>query len=335
MGSPVPGEGVALRPERKQRDNGLASPKPTMRIAISVLSGAAICVLLPGATDSLRAANPNLASAAAPAPEASAEHRALLDRYCVTCHNERLKTAGLALDALDLEHVGASAEVWERVVRKLRAGVMPPAGRPRPDHHAYDDLATWLEAELDRATEAYPNPGRTEPFHRLNRAEYRNAVRDLLALDVDIAEWLPPDDASYGFDNIAGVLKMSPTLMDRYLAASRRISRLAVGTPVTGRRVDTYRFRPDAPQDHRLEGLPFGTRGGANIRHTFPVDGIYVIHTRALATRRQRHERGHCDVRRLTRYRAQLGRRPSRGVHPGRQPHYRGGSACLGFVRGY
>ena len=280
MGSPVPGEGVALRPERKQRDNGLASPKPTMRIAISVLSGAAICVLLPGATDSLRAANPNLASAAAPAPEASAEHRALLDRYCVTCHNERLKTAGLALDALDLEHVGASAEVWERVVRKLRAGVMPPAGRPRPDHHAYDDLATWLEAELDRATEAYPNPGRTEPFHRLNRAEYRNAVRDLLALDVDIAEWLPPDDASYGFDNIAGVLKMSPTLMDRYLAASRRISRLAVGTPVTGRRVDTYRFRPDAPQDHRLEGLPFGTRGGANIRHTFPVDGIYVIHTR-------------------------------------------------------
>ena len=252
-----------------------------MRIATSVLASAALCFLLPGVTGFLRAANPNPPTTAAPAaPEASTEHRVLLDRYCVTCHSDRLRTAGLVLDSLDLDHVGESAETWEKVVRKLRAGVMPPAGRPRPDRAAYDGLATWLETSLDRAAAANPNPGRTEPFHRLNRAEYRNAVRDLLAIDLDIAEWLPPDDASYGFDNIAGVLKMSPTLMDRYLSASRHVSRLAVGTPVTGQQVDTYQFRPDAPQDRRLDGLPFGTRGGAKIRHTFPVDGVYLIHAR-------------------------------------------------------
>ena len=252
-----------------------------MRIATSVLASAALCFLVPGATDSLGAANPNPPTTAAPAaPEASAEHRVLLDRYCVNCHNDRLRTGGLALDSLNLDHVGEAPEVWEKVARKLRAGVMPPAGRPRPDQPAYDDLAGWLESALDSAAAANPNPGRTEPFHRLNRAEYRNAVRDLLALDIDIAEWLPPDDASYGFDNIAGVLKMSPTLMDRYLSASRHISRIAVGAPVSAELVDTYRLRPDAPQDQRLEGLPFGTRGGTRIRHNFPVDGIYVIHTR-------------------------------------------------------
>ena len=252
-----------------------------MRIATSALTAVGIWVLLPGATDSLRAANPHPPQATASAPtETGAAHRALLDRYCVTCHNDRLQTAGLALDTLDLNHIDDSAEIWEKVVRKLRAGAMPPAGRPRPDRAAYDGLTTWLETSLDSAAAANPNPGRTEPFHRLNRAEYRNAARDLLALDLDIAEWLPPDDASYGFDNIAGVLKMSPTLMDRYLAAARHISRLAVGTPVSGQQVDTYRLRPDAPQDRHLDGLPFGTRGGAKIRHIFPVDGVYLIHAR-------------------------------------------------------
>ncbi len=250
-----------------------------MRIAASVLTAAGIWFLPPGAIHPLYAANPQPLVATAPAPTpSSAPHRALLDRYCVTCHNDRLQTADLALDTLDLEHVGQASEVWEKVVRKLRAGVMPPAGRPRPDQPAYDGLATWLETALDHAAAANPDPGRTEPFHRLNRAEYRNAVRDLLALDIDITERLPPDDASYGFDNIAGVLKMSPTLMDRYLSASRHISRLAVGLPVSDQQVDTYQFRPDAPQDRRLDGLPFGTRGGAKIRHTFPVDGVYLIH---------------------------------------------------------
>ena len=252
-----------------------------MKIAACVLTAAGIWFLPPGAAHSLYAANPQPLVATAPGPTpSSAPHRALLDRYCVTCHNDRLKTAGLALDTLDLKRVGEFPEVWEKVVRKLRAGVMPPAGRPRPDQPAYDGLATWLETALDRAARANPDPGRTEPFHRLNRAEYQNAIRDLLALDIDITARLPPDDASYGFDNIAGVLKMSPTLMDRYLSVSRHISRVAVGRPVASQNVDTFRIRPDYPQDRRLEGLPFGTRGGTRIRHTVPVDATYLIQVR-------------------------------------------------------
>ena len=252
-----------------------------MKIAACVLTAAGIWFLPPGAAHPLYAANPQPLAATAPAPTpSSAPHRALLDRYCVTCHNDRLQTADLALDNLDLEHVGEAPEVWEKVVRKLRAGIMPPSGRPRPDQPAYDGLATWLETALDHAAAASPDPGRTEPFHRLNRAEYQNAIRDLLALDIDITERLPPDDASYGFDNIAGVLKMSPTLMDRYLSVSRHISRVAVGRPVSSQNVDTFRIRPDYPQDRRLEGLPFGTRGGTRIRHTIPVDATYLIQVR-------------------------------------------------------
>ena len=168
-----------------------------MKIAACVLTAAGIWFLPPGAAHPLYAANPQPLAATAPAPTpSSAPHRALLDRYCVTCHNDRLQTADLALDNLDLEHVGEAPEVWEKVVRKLRAGIMPPSGRPRPDQPAYDGLATWLETALDHAAAASPDPGRTEPFHRLNRAEYQNAIRDLLALDIDITERLPPDDAS-------------------------------------------------------------------------------------------------------------------------------------------
>ena len=252
-----------------------------MRVPACVLAAAAVWLLPSGSAHSLYAANPQPLAATAPAPTpSSAPHRALLDRYCVTCHNDRLQTADLALDTLDLEHVGESPEVWEKVVRKLRAGVMPPSGRPRPDQPAYDGLATWLEMALDHAAAASPDPGRTEPFHRLNRAEYQNAIRDLLALDIDITERLPPDDASYGFDNIAGVLKMSPTLMDRYLSVSRHTSRVAVGRPVSSQNVDTFRIRPDYPQDRRREGLPFGTRGGTRIRHSVPVDATYLIQVR-------------------------------------------------------
>jgi hypothetical protein len=209
-----------------------------------------------------------------------AAERQLLNRYCVSCHNQKLKTAGLLLDSADVTDVSKDPETWEKVVRKLRAGVMPPAGLPRPDKAAYDGLAASFEAALDRVSAAHPRPGRTEPFHRLNRAEYQNAVRDLLGVDVDATSMLPPDDASYGFDNIAGVLKLSPTLLERYLSSAQKISRLAVGTAPPFPSVDTFRIQDDYPQDARLEGLPFGTRGGTVIRYTFPMDAEYLIQVR-------------------------------------------------------
>ena len=214
---------------------------------------------------------------------ASGPHKALLDRYCLTCHTQRLKERGtvpIALDTLDVTKVGANAAEWEKVVLKIRAGLMPPAGAPRPDKAAHDAFASWLEAELDRNAAARPNPGRTEPFHRLNRAEYRNAVRDILDLDVDVASLLPADDVSYGFDNIAGVLKMSPTLMERYLAAAQKVSRVAVGTPPPAPNIDFFRITDDLSQDEQLPGLPLGTRGGTLIRYTFPMDGEYEFRPR-------------------------------------------------------
>ena len=216
------------------------------------------------------------------APAATAQ-RALLDQYCVACHSDSQRDIGrvpVSLESADVADVAADAELWEKVVRKLRAGVMPPAGRPRPDTRAYGGLASYLETALDGAAAAAPNPGRTEAFHRLNRTEYRNAIRDVLALDLDIDALLPADDASYGFDNIAGVLKMSPTLMERYLSAARSVSRLAVGAPLLGPNVDTFPLSVDSSQADRMEGLPFGTRGGTLIRYHFPRDGEYVIQAR-------------------------------------------------------
>jgi len=212
-----------------------------------------------------------------------ATQKALLDRYCLTCHTQRLKERGtvpIALDSLDLTQVGANAATWEKVVVKMRAGLMPPAGAPRPDKAAHDAFASWLEAELDGNAAAHPNPGRTEPFHRLNRAEYRNAIRDILDLDVDVASLLPADDVSYGFDNIAGVLKMSPTLLERYLAAAQKVSRVAVGTPLPAPNIDYFRVTDDLSQDEHLPGLPLGTRGGTLIRYVFPMDGEYEIRPR-------------------------------------------------------
>ena len=212
-----------------------------------------------------------------------ATQKALLDRYCLTCHTQRLKERGtvpIALDSLDLSQVGANAATWEKVVVKMRAGLMPPAGSPRPDKATHDGFASWLESELDRNGAAHPNPGRTEPFHRLNRAEYRNAIRDILDLDVDVTALLPADDVSYGFDNIAGVLKMSPTLLERYLAAAQKVSRLAVGTPLPAPNIDYFRVTDDLSQDAHLPGLPLGTRGGTSIRYVFPMDGEYEIRPR-------------------------------------------------------
>ena len=209
----------------------------------------------------------------------------LINQYCVTCHNEKAKTAGLMLDKLgadlDNANVGPHAETWEKVVRKLRVGAMPPQGMPRPDRATMDALAAAIETSLDRASAAAPNPGQPV-LHRLNRTEYANAIRDLLALDVDASDLLPTDDASFGFDNIASVLGVSPALLERYLLASGKISRLAVGDPKIDPIVDTYRVRADLTQNEHIEGLPLGTRGGVLIHHDFPLDGDYVIKVKLL-----------------------------------------------------
>ena len=209
-----------------------------------------------------------------------ASHRAIFDRYCVTCHNERLKTAGVIFDSLNVDDVGADAEVWEKVVRKLRAGSMPPAGRPRPDKAAYEDLAAWLEGELDRAAAVSPNPGRPI-VHRLNRAEYTNAIRDLLAINIDGRSILSSDDSGYGFDNIADVLSLSPALLERYLSVARKVSRLAIGSRAIRPSVETYTISPALSQDERMsDDLPFGSRGGMAVHHRFPLDGAYVLKVR-------------------------------------------------------
>ena len=202
-----------------------------------------------------------------------------LNTYCVTCHNQRAKTGGLALDTLDLTNVTGDAATWEKAVVKLRAGLMPPSGARRPSPAVIDEFAASLEASLDRAAEARPNPGRTEPFHRLNRAEYQNAVRDMLSLDIDASTLLPTDEVSYGFDNIAGVLKLSPLLTERYLNAAQKVARLAIGTPAPPNG-DLYRVPDQLDQDVRLEGMPPGTRGGIRIDYFVPRDGEYDIKAR-------------------------------------------------------
>ncbi len=210
---------------------------------------------------------------------ATSTQRAFLDRYCVGCHNQTAKTAGLMLDQMDLAHIGPNAEVWEKVVRKLRAGMMPPSGARRPDKATIDTFATSLERELDRYAIANVNPG-APTLHRLNRTEYANVIRDLLSLEIDANALLPADDSSYGFDNIASALGMSPALMERYLSASAKISRLAVGDVTTVPSEKIYPAPVDLTQTYHVEGLPFGTRGGMLIRHTFPVDGDYTIATK-------------------------------------------------------
>lgn len=201
--------------------------------------------------------------------------RAVLDQYCVTCHNQKLKTGGLALDKLDLAHVGDQAETWEKVVRKLRAGMMPPQGLPRPNPAAYEALTVALENELDRTVAAKPHlaaPG----VHRVNRTEYAAAIHNLLALDIDPAVYLPADDASYGFDNVASGLNVSPALVEGYVSAASKISRLAMGHETSPSR-KVYHVREDYSQESHIDGLSFGTRGGMVVQHYFPADGEYSI----------------------------------------------------------
>jgi mono/diheme cytochrome c family protein len=240
-----------------------------------VVSAVVWLLVLWSATQAQAPANRETSSTA-PGRSTPVIDRALVDKYCVSCHNARLKTGDLALDAVDMADIPARAEVWEKVVRKLRSHMMPPAGAMQPDAPAVATFVSSLEGALDRGAAARPTPGRTL-LHRFNRAEYANAVRDLLALEVDPVPLLPPDDSTFGFDNISDILGISPLLMERYVSAAERISALAVGDPSLPKTSALYRLRNDLPQGEHIDGLPIGTRGGALIRHTFPLDGEYVI----------------------------------------------------------
>jgi hypothetical protein len=219
------------------------------------------------------AAQSPLGQGAVTTPGSAAAQRAVVDRYCVVCHNDKTRTANFSLQSLDLQTAGDHPELWERVVRKLRAGVMPPPGIGRPLLAEYEGLRDWLEAEIDRKAAAQLNPG-SVVLHRLNRTEYANAIRDLLDLEIDPTTLLPPDDSARGFDNIAGSLTISPTLLEAYTGAAARVARMAVGywkTPTES----AYIAPGDTSQTQHLEGLPFGTRGGMLVHHTFPADGEY------------------------------------------------------------
>ena len=263
-----------------------------MKNRSAVVAGMMISVAV--ATVYLVAAGGAPQQPAAPTSEVSPQ-RALLDQYCVRCHNERtvsrpatpgepvqitqLRNVGLALDTEDVTNVAMNPEVWEKVVRKLRVGAMPPSPWPRPVHAAYDGFRGWLETELDRAAAARPDPGRTLAFHRLNRMEYRNVIRDLFDLDIDVSDLIPADAPDeHGFDNNAGALSFSPALLERYVSAAHKVSQLALGVPPGGPVSATYDVPLNLMQDDRLsEDLPFGSRGGVAIDHNFPVDGLYRI----------------------------------------------------------
>src|SRR5213593_2168623 len=215
-------------------------------------------------------------------PQEDPSPRAVLDQYCVTCHNEKLRTAGLALDKLDVVHPGSNAEIWERVIEKLRDGSMPPPGRQRPDTATYRAVAAWLENEIDRAWAASPNPGRIGAVQRLNRTEYSNAIRDLFGVTLDVRSQLPGDETADGsFDNFADSLSISTAHLERYLSVARQVTRLATGLPPTNPTMDRFEIPLHVLQDERQsEDLPFGSRGGVAIKYDFPIAGEYLIKVR-------------------------------------------------------
>jgi len=255
-----------------------------MKTHVAMAAFAALTVAVgvaPSQTTVRAQGQPSASGSTTPGTASPASFRPVLDRYCIGCHNPRTKAGGLDLNAnaADLAHVADGAQLWEKVVWKLRSGSMPPIGLARPDKTTYDAFASALERSLDAAWAASPNPGRTPALHRLNRAEYKNAIRDLLSLDIDVAEMLPSDSGSYGFDNIAGVLTLSPALMDRYVSAAQRVSSVAVGAAVPPTS-DMFKVAGDLIQEDRFAGLPFGTRGGTAITYTFPQNGEYEFRLR-------------------------------------------------------
>ena len=229
---------------------------------------------------SLALAIPLCASMPAAAQKPAASDQAFVSKYCQGCHNNSAKAGGLSLQQLDPSQVSSSPETWEKVIRKLRSGMMPPSGAPRPERAAIDEFAGRLEASLDKSAALHPNPGNVG-LHRLNRAEYGNAVRDLLGVNVDVSTLLPSDDSSEGFDNIAAALGISPALLERYVGAATKVSRLAVGDPATSPTTETWRVPGDLSQTAHLEGLPLGTRGGIIFQYTFPLDAEYAFKVRA------------------------------------------------------
>jgi hypothetical protein len=281
-----------------------------------------LCLWLAAALGSTTSAQV-LASSAAPG-HTSSDPKAVVDRYCLTCHNGRVRAGGLVLEGLDRSRIARDAETWEKVLVKLRTGAMPPAGMPRPDRVTYDQVIAQLESTIDVAAGEVPDPGRAL-LHRMNRAEYQNAIRDLLALDVDVAPLLPPDDSSYGFDNIADTLGVSPALQERYLSAADKISALAVGVAEVEIPLDTtYQVPADRTQRHHIEGLPLGTRGGILFTHTAPVDGEYLIKPRLWKT-------NNSIIRGLTQYdRLEItvdGRRAHLATIGGTKPYLEGAEA--------
>ena len=228
-------------------------------------------------------------AATLPRPPLPAPVRSMMSRYCADCHDADTKKGGLDLTGILQAGVTEHRDTWEHVVRKLGARQMPPVGKDRPSDPAYDEAVGKLVSLLDRAAAKDPDPGRTETFRRLNRTEYQNAIRDLLALDIDAGALLPKDDASHGFDNVT-VGDLSPTRLDRYITAAEKISRLAVGTAQRKPGGDTFRAPPDLTQEEHVEGLPFGTRGGMVLDHTFPRDGEYEIQVRLTRDRNEEVE---------------------------------------------
>jgi mono/diheme cytochrome c family protein len=235
-----------------------------------------LSILLVAAGFVIRCAADEPAAPQAGKPPSAVAFQSFVRGHCLDCHGKESRKGGLALDDLLGQNFAAHSEAWEHVVRKLTNRQMPPPEAVQPAEHEYESAVAWLQSSLDAAAATAPNPGRTETFRRLNRTEYRNAIRDLLALDVEVAALLPADESSHGFDNVT-VADLSPTLLNRYLSAAQKISRLAIGIAPPVPRADTIRVRPDLTQDVHIEGLPLGTRGGALIAHNFPVDGEYEI----------------------------------------------------------
>jgi mono/diheme cytochrome c family protein len=238
---------------------------------------AAIAIVWGGA-EQLAAQQPQPALRSSLAPQNSASgggnEAVFLTQYCFGCHNDKAKVAGLALDTLDIAKIGSDAETWEKVIKKVRTGMMPPSGARRPDRAALDGFAAQLEERLDKAVD--PNAALVTPaLHRLNRTEYANAIRDLLGLDIDVNVLLPADGSSQGFDNLAEALAVSPSLIQGYVSAAMKISRLAVGDKTMAPSQVTYSPPPGLAQDRHIDGLPLGTRGGMLVHHTFPLDAEY------------------------------------------------------------
>src|SRR5438105_146900 len=229
------------------------------------------------------------------APDPQQTSADALKQYCATCHSAAIKSAGVTIDPSKLGQVKDDAELWERVVRQLRAQSMPPPGARRPDAATYARVASYIETELDKASVANPNPGDLPNLRRLTRTEYKNAIRDLLALDdlpkeMDFTLLLPADNASSGFDNIADLLYVSPAIMERYLDAARKISRLALGDPAMPVMVNIHRLPLEQPQDSHVEELPYGTRGGVAINSYFPLDGEYTFQVDTAGAAREQHQ---------------------------------------------